>query len=122
MRRPRHSLRTGNSSHAAERVPARLDVGLAHEARELLRSIAAHQEIKQLLGVTYTCVNRHVTEGRQALRRAAGAEVEVWRRRYGRPPSTWPDGPVASGANPGCRFSQESRREYRLASPWRDAL
>jgi hypothetical protein len=31
-----------------------------------------------LLGVTYTWVNRHITEGRQALRRAeAAAEAEV---------------------------------------------
>jgi DNA-directed RNA polymerase specialized sigma24 family protein len=39
-----------------------------------------YKEIQQLLGVTYTWVNRHVTEGRQALRRAeatADAEVEA---------------------------------------------
>jgi len=80
---------------AVERVAGRLDVELAHEARELLRSIAAlgtsrrtaltlraagysYREIAQLLGVTYTWVNRHVTEGRQALRRAdAAADAEV---------------------------------------------
>jgi RNA polymerase sigma factor (sigma-70 family) len=83
------------STPGVERIPARLDVELAHEARELLRSIAAlgtsrrtaltlraagysYREIQQLLGVTYTWVNRHVTEGRQALRRAeAGADAEV---------------------------------------------
>jgi DNA-directed RNA polymerase specialized sigma24 family protein len=38
----------------------------------------SYKEIQQLLGVTYTWVNRHVTEGRQALRRAeAAAEAEV---------------------------------------------
>jgi RNA polymerase sigma factor (sigma-70 family) len=80
---------------AIKRVPARLDVELAHEARELLRSIAAlgthrrtaltlraagysYREIQQFLGVTYTWVNRHITEGRQQLRRAdAAAEAEV---------------------------------------------
>jgi RNA polymerase sigma factor (sigma-70 family) len=85
----------GPSTPVVERVPARLDVELAHEALELLRSIAAlgthrrtaltlraagysYRDIEQLLGVSYTWVNRHVTEGRQALRRAdAAAEAEV---------------------------------------------
>jgi RNA polymerase sigma factor (sigma-70 family) len=85
----------GRPTPAAERIPARLDVELAHEARELLRSIAAlgthrrsalalraagysYKEIQQLLGVTYTWVNRHVTEGRQALRLAdTAAEAKV---------------------------------------------
>jgi DNA-directed RNA polymerase specialized sigma24 family protein len=80
---------------AVERVRARLDVELAHEARDLLRSIAAlginrrtaltlraagysYREIQDLLGVTYTWVNRHVTEGPRALRRAdAAAEAPM---------------------------------------------
>jgi DNA-directed RNA polymerase specialized sigma24 family protein len=80
---------------AVERVRARVDVEFAHEARALLRSIAtlgkhrraaptlraagySYRDIEQLLGVTYTWVNRHITEGRQALRRAdAAAEAEV---------------------------------------------
>jgi DNA-directed RNA polymerase specialized sigma24 family protein len=40
----------------------------------------SYKEIQQLLGVTYTWVNRYVTEGRQALTQAeadAGAEVEA---------------------------------------------
>jgi RNA polymerase sigma factor (sigma-70 family) len=87
----------GRPTPAVERIPARLDVELEHEARELLRAIAAlgtnrrtalalraagysYREIQALLGVTYSWVNRHVTEGRQALRRAdvaAAAEVEA---------------------------------------------
>jgi RNA polymerase sigma factor (sigma-70 family) len=83
------------STPTVERLRARLDVELAHEARELLRSIAAlginrrtaltlraagysYREIQDRLGVTYTWVNRHITEGRHALRRAnAAAEAEV---------------------------------------------
>ena len=85
----------GRPTPAVERIPARLDVEIAHEARELLRSIAglgrhrrtaltlraagySYREIQQLLSVTYTWVKRHVSEGRQALRQAeAGAEAEV---------------------------------------------
>jgi DNA-directed RNA polymerase specialized sigma24 family protein len=78
---------------------SRLEVELAHEAREL-RSIAglgrhrrtaltlravgySYKEIQKLLGVTYTWGNRHVTEGRQALRQddaATVAEAEALRK------------------------------------------
>jgi DNA-directed RNA polymerase specialized sigma24 family protein len=38
----------------------------------------SYRDIQELVGVTYTWVNRHVTEGRQALRLAdAAAEAEV---------------------------------------------
>jgi RNA polymerase sigma factor (sigma-70 family) len=93
--RPASEGRDPGPTPAVERVLARLDVELAHEARELLRSIAAlgthrrtaltlraagysYREIQELLGVTHTWVDRHITEGRQALRRAAAAaEAEV---------------------------------------------
>jgi RNA polymerase sigma factor (sigma-70 family) len=65
-----------------------LDTELAVEAREALRALAglrwrrrrvlelklagfSYREIMELLGVTYTNVNRHLTEGRAELRRAA---------------------------------------------------
>jgi DNA-directed RNA polymerase specialized sigma24 family protein len=52
--------------------------------RSALTLVAAeysYREIQQLLGVTYTWVNRHVSEGRQALRRAeAEAEAAVRRQ------------------------------------------
>jgi RNA polymerase sigma factor (sigma-70 family) len=74
-----------------ERVEAPVDVELAAEAREALRALAglrwrrrrvlalrvagySYREIAERLGVTYTNVNRHVTEGRgelRELRRAA---------------------------------------------------
>jgi DNA-directed RNA polymerase specialized sigma24 family protein len=70
-------------------------VELAHEARELLRSIAAlgthrrtaltlraagysYREIQQLLGVTYTWVT--ATSARGA--RRSGAPTAQWRRRW----------------------------------------
>jgi DNA-directed RNA polymerase specialized sigma24 family protein len=82
-----HAKSFGSADPRRRASPPRLDVELAHEASELLRAIAglgAHRrtaltlrvagysdrEIQQLLGVTCTWVNRHVTEGRQALRRA----------------------------------------------------
>jgi RNA polymerase sigma factor (sigma-70 family) len=88
----------GESVPASERVRAHVDVELPVEAREALRSLAAlgerrraaltlqvagysYREIQQLLGVTYTWVNRHITEGRAQLRRQASeAEqaVEAW--------------------------------------------
>ena len=74
-----------------ERIEAPVDVELAAEAREALRALAglrwrrrrvlalraagySYKEIAAKLGVTYTNVNRHVTEGRgelRELRRAA---------------------------------------------------
>jgi RNA polymerase sigma factor (sigma-70 family) len=67
-------------------VPAPVDVELAFDAREALRSLAAlgdrrrtaltlkvagysYREIQELLGVTFTWVNRHITEGRGELRK-----------------------------------------------------
>jgi DNA-directed RNA polymerase specialized sigma24 family protein len=56
-----------------ERVRARLDAELDRGARHY-----SYREIQQLLDVTYTWVNRHVTEGRRALREAeAAAEAEA---------------------------------------------
>jgi RNA polymerase sigma factor (sigma-70 family) len=72
----------------AEVVPGDFDLERTLEAREALRSLAAlgwrrrralvlqaagysYQEIAQTLGVTYTNVNRHITEGRAELRKAA---------------------------------------------------
>jgi RNA polymerase sigma factor (sigma-70 family) len=68
-----------------ERVEAPVDVELAVEAREALRALAglrwrrrrvlalraagySYQEIADKLAVTYTNVNRHLTEGRAELR------------------------------------------------------
>jgi RNA polymerase sigma factor (sigma-70 family) len=69
-----------------ELLVAPVDVELAVEAREALRSLAdlrwrrrralalkvagySYREIMAILGVTYTNVNRHVTEGRTELRK-----------------------------------------------------
>ena len=77
----------------ADRVSAPVDVDLAVDAREALRSLAglgdrrraaltlkvagySYREIQQLLGVSYTWVNRHITEGRAELRERA-REVEA---------------------------------------------
>jgi RNA polymerase sigma factor (sigma-70 family) len=79
---------TGEPLTLAERIPARVDTELAVEAREALRALAglrwrrrrgmelklagySYREIMELLGVTYTNVNRHLTEARAELRRAA---------------------------------------------------
>ena len=79
-----------------DRVPAladRHDAETAIEAREALRLLAglrfrrrrvlalrvvgySYQEIARRLGVTYTNVNRHATEGRAELREAARAEYD----------------------------------------------
>jgi RNA polymerase sigma factor (sigma-70 family) len=73
---------------AAEQIPAPVDVELAFQAREALRSVAglgqrrrialtlqiagfSYAEIQATLGVTYTWVNRHITEARGKLRRDA---------------------------------------------------
>ena len=73
-----------------EIVEASVDVELAVEAREALRALAGlrwrrrrvlalraagykYQEIAEMLGVTYTNVNRHVTEGRAELRQRRDA-------------------------------------------------
>jgi RNA polymerase sigma factor (sigma-70 family) len=78
----------GGGTTFAELVRAPLDVELAFDAREALRSLAglgdrrraaltlkvagySYREIQELLGVSYTWVNRHITEGRRMLRRAA---------------------------------------------------
>ena len=80
-------------SDVLDRVPAladRHDAETAMEAREALRLLAglrwrrrrvlelqvagySYQEIAERLGVTYTNVNRHVTEGRAELRRLRDA-------------------------------------------------
>jgi DNA-directed RNA polymerase specialized sigma24 family protein len=79
---------TGEPLTHAERLPAPVDTELAVEAREALRALAglrrrrrrvlelklvgfSYREIMALLGVTYTNVNRHPSEGRARLRRAA---------------------------------------------------
>ena len=85
----------GERVSAADRVRAPVDMDLAVEAREALRSLAglgdrrrvaltlkvagySYQEIQELLGVSYTWVNRHITEGRAKLReRAQEAEGAV---------------------------------------------
>jgi RNA polymerase sigma factor (sigma-70 family) len=78
----------GEPISPAERIRAPVDVDLAVEAREALRSLAglgerrraaltlkvagySYREIQEMLGVTYTWINRHLTEGRAALRRQA---------------------------------------------------
>jgi RNA polymerase sigma factor (sigma-70 family) len=77
--------RGGKSVPLAEILEAPVDVELAVEAREALRAVAglrwrrrrmielrlagySYQEIARMLGVTYTNVNRHVTEGNAELR------------------------------------------------------
>jgi RNA polymerase sigma factor (sigma-70 family) len=79
---------TGEPLTLAERIPAPVDTELAVEAREALRALAglrwrrrralelklagySYREITQILGVTYTNVNRHLTEARAELREAA---------------------------------------------------
>jgi DNA-directed RNA polymerase specialized sigma24 family protein len=83
-----------------ELLEAPVDVELAVEAREALRALASlrwrrrrmlvlrtagyrYKEMAELLGVTYTNVNRHVTEGRGELREirqaAESAYRHVWR-------------------------------------------
>jgi RNA polymerase sigma factor (sigma-70 family) len=86
-----------SSDHAtfADLVRAPVDVDLAVDAREALRGLASlgdrrrpaltlqvagyrYKEIQELLGVTYTWVNRHITESRAKLReRAREAEQGV---------------------------------------------
>jgi RNA polymerase sigma factor (sigma-70 family) len=79
---------TGEPLTLAERIPAPVDTELAVEAREALRALAglrwrrrralelklagySYREITKILGVTYTNVNRHLTEARAELREAA---------------------------------------------------
>jgi DNA-directed RNA polymerase specialized sigma24 family protein len=74
----------------SEILEAAVDVELAVEAREALRALAgsrwrrrrvlelrlagySYKEIARMLGVTYTNVNRHVTEGNAELRRLRDA-------------------------------------------------
>ena len=93
------SLGGGDRATYADLVRAPVDVELAVDAREALRALAglgerrraaltlqvagySYREIQALLGVSYTWINRHVTEGRATLReraRAADAEVEAAR-------------------------------------------
>lgn len=90
----------GDRATFADLVRAPVDVELAVDAREALRSLAglgerrraaltlkvagySYREIQQLLGVSYTWVNRHITEGRAKLRareREADEAVEEARR------------------------------------------
>jgi RNA polymerase sigma factor (sigma-70 family) len=75
----------GEYVSVAELVRAPVDVELAVEAREALRALARlrpkrrralalkvaglhYREIQERLGVTYTWVNRHISEGRAELR------------------------------------------------------
>ena len=87
----------GGSVTFTDLVPAPVDVELAFDAREALRSLAglgdrrrtaltlkvagySYREIQELLGVTFTWINRHITEGRAELRkreRVADAAVEA---------------------------------------------
>jgi DNA-binding transcriptional ArsR family regulator len=79
--------RTGEPLRLAERFPVPLDTELAVEAREALRALARlrwrrrralelklagfdYREIMELFGVTYSNVNRHLSEGTE-LREAA---------------------------------------------------
>jgi RNA polymerase sigma factor (sigma-70 family) len=78
----------GGPISPAERIRAPVDVDLAVDAREALRTLAglgerrraaltlqvagySYKEIQQLLGVSYTWVNRHITEGRAKVRERA---------------------------------------------------
>jgi len=85
----------GGSVTFTDLVPAPVDIELAFDAREALRSLAglgdrrrtaltlkvagySYREIQDLLGVTFTWINRHLTEGRAELRkRARLAEAAV---------------------------------------------
>jgi RNA polymerase sigma factor (sigma-70 family) len=87
----------GGGAAFTDLVPAPVDVELAFDAREALRSLAglgdrrrtaltlkvagySYREIQDLLGVTFTWINRHLTEGRAELRkraRLADAAVEA---------------------------------------------
>jgi RNA polymerase sigma factor (sigma-70 family) len=84
----RREWQTGEPLTLADRIPAPVDTELAVEAREALRALAdlrwrrrrilalklagfSYREIMELLGVTCTNVNRHLSEGRAELRRAA---------------------------------------------------
>jgi RNA polymerase sigma factor (sigma-70 family) len=86
----------GERATFADLVRAPVDVDLAVDAREALRSLAglgdrrraaltlkvagySYREIQEILGVTYTWINRHLTEGRAALRRQARADQDVGR-------------------------------------------
>ena len=85
----------GDRATFADLVRAPVDIELAVDAREALRSLAglgerrrtaltlkvagySYREIQELLGVSYTWINRHITEGRAKLReRARDAEEAV---------------------------------------------
>jgi RNA polymerase sigma factor (sigma-70 family) len=98
---------TGEPLGWEELLPAPVDTELAFEARELLRSLTtlkpqqraalslrlagySYREIIERLGVTYTWANRHITEGRQQLRRSNAAAEAGGMRRSAMPP----DGPA----------------------------
>jgi RNA polymerase sigma factor (sigma-70 family) len=91
---PRCDGASGEPLDWQELLPAREDTELAVEARQLLRCLAglrwhqrtvltlqlagySYKEIAQRLGRTYTWVNRHLTEGRAALRRRRVRELEA---------------------------------------------
>ena len=78
----------GEPISPAERIRARVDVDLAVDAREALRTLAglgerrraaltlqvagySYKEIQEMLGVSYTWINRHISEGRAKLRERA---------------------------------------------------
>ena len=82
------ALEPGERATFADLVRAPVDVELAVDAREALRSLAglgarrrtaltlkvagySYKEIQELLGVSYTWINRHITEGRAKLRERA---------------------------------------------------
>jgi RNA polymerase sigma factor (sigma-70 family) len=81
----RREGQAGEPLTLTERLPAPVDTELAVEARDALRAVAGlrwrrrrvlelklagfrYREIMELLGVTYTNVNRHMTESRAELR------------------------------------------------------
>jgi RNA polymerase sigma factor (sigma-70 family) len=89
-RQERGSAGGGQPVPLEEIAEAPLDVELAVEAREALRALAGlrwrrrrvlalkaagykYDEIAEMLGVTYTNVNRHMTEGRAELRELRNA-------------------------------------------------
>jgi len=81
----RRDERVGEPIPLVERIPGPVDVELASEARDALRALAGlrwrrrrvlalkaagyrYEEIAEMLGVTSTNVNRHMTQGRAELR------------------------------------------------------
>jgi RNA polymerase sigma factor (sigma-70 family) len=88
------AMGAGERATFADLVRAPVDVELAVDAREALRGLAglgerrraaltlkvagySYKEIQELLGVSYTWVNRHITEGRAKLRQSAREAEEA---------------------------------------------